>query len=163
MSVINLMYVYKGEKHMKIAIIFKSIHQGNTKKVLEGVKGAVDVDLIPVEEVGNKKLDEYDMIGLASGIYMGKCHEQIRKFIDENKVLASGKKVFLLLTCGAIGKKYGEEEKKQLASKGCKVLGIYKCKGYDTYGIYKYIGGIAKEHPNNDDIRNAIQFVKSLQ
>lgn len=147
---------------MKIAIVYSSVHHGNTKKILEEVKQEIDVDLIQVQEVGRIKLDEYDVIGLASGIYMGKFHNKILEFIDKSKVLGSGKKVFLILTSGRNGKKYGLSEKSMLENKGCQVLGIYKCKGYDTYAFLKYIGGISKGHPNDEEISEAINFVKKI-
>ncbi|GAA0702296.1 hypothetical protein GCM10008904_08800 [Paraclostridium ghonii] len=79
---------------MKIAIVYSSVHHGNTKKVLEAVKQEIDVDLIQVQEVDRRKLDEYDVIGLASGIYVGKFHNKILEFIDKRKALGSGKKDF---------------------------------------------------------------------
>lgn len=147
---------------MKIAIVYSSIHQGNTKKIVEAIKKEMAVDLIEAQDVGIRDLDKYDIIGLASGIYMGKCHQQILKFIKESKGLSTNKKVFLIVTSGSNGKKYGRTEQVMLENRGCQFLGIYKCKGYDTYGIFKYIGGIAKGHPNNEEIDKAIEFVKGL-
>ena len=60
---------------MKIAIVYSSIHQGNTKKIVEAIKKEMAVDLIEAQDVGIRDLDKYDIIGLASGIYMGKCHQ----------------------------------------------------------------------------------------
>lgn len=33
------------------------------------------------------------------------------------------------------------------AKKGCPVLGEFSCKGYDTFGPFKLVGGIAKGAP----------------
>ena len=33
---------------------------------------------------------------------------------------------------------------------------------YDTFGSFKLIGGIAKGHPAEEDIKNAVEFVKGL-
>lgn len=147
---------------MKIVIVYSSIHNGNTKKLVEGIKQNLDVECIDAKTVTDKQLANYDVIGLATGIYNGKCHEKIRKLIDESKQLTSGKKAFLIVTSGSNGKKYGEEEKEKLEDKGCKVLGIYKCKGFDTYGIFKLVGGIAKGHPNHEDIKQASEFIAQL-
>ena len=35
-------------------------------------------------------------------------------------------------------------------------------KGYDTFGPFKLVGDIAKGHPDDKDIRNAVEFVKDL-
>ena len=34
--------------------------------------------------------------------------------------------------------------------------------GYDTFGPFKLVGGIAKGHPDEDDIKNAVEFVTRL-
>ena len=33
---------------------------------------------------------------------------------------------------------------------------------YDTFGPFKLVGGIAKGHPDDKDIQNAVEFVKNL-
>ncbi|MEE1099963.1 MAG: hypothetical protein U0K86_00580 [Agathobacter sp.] len=33
-------------------------------------------------------------------------------------------------------------------NKNCPIIGKFSCKGYDTYGPFKLVGGIAKSHPN---------------
>lgn len=148
---------------MKIAIVYSSIHHGNTKKVVEAIRDELGVELIKAQEASSKDLSQYDVIGLASGIYMAKCHEQILKFIEESNVLSNNKKVFIMITSGSSSKKYGQKEQVMLEDKKCKFLGTYRCKGYDTYSIFKWIGGIAKGHPNTQDIKEAIEFVKQLK
>lgn len=147
---------------MKIAIVYSSIHHRNTEKLLHSIESEVKIDLIKAGEVKKYDLSSYDIIGIASGIYMGKCHEQVLRFIEESPYLTSNKKVFLLLTSGSNSKKYGLTEQVALENKHCKFLGTYRCKGYDTYGIFKLFGGIAKGHPNTEDKSKAIKFVKDL-
>ena len=45
-------------------------------------------------------------------------------------------------------------------SKNSTVIGKFSCKGYDTYGPFKLVGGIAKGHPNEKDLNSAIEFYK---
>lgn len=47
--------------------------------------------------------------------------------------------------------------------KGCPVLGEFSCKGYDTFGPFKLVGGIAKGHPNATDLENARSFFRRIQ
>ena len=42
------------------------------------------------------------------------------------------------------------------------VVGKFGCKGYDTFGPFKLVGGIAKGHPDEEDMKNAVDFVKGL-
>ena len=44
----------------------------------------------------------------------------------------------------------------------CKEIGRFQCKGFDTYGPFKLIGGIAKGHPDQKDIREAVEFYKEI-
>lgn len=51
----------------------------------------------------------------------------------------------------------------KLSEKGFKVLGDFNCKGFDTYGPIKLVGGHNKGHPNKEDLKNAEFFAKSLE
>ena len=42
------------------------------------------------------------------------------------------------------------------------ILGQYGCKGYNTYGPWKLIGGMNKKHPNKEDLDGAIDFFGSI-
>ena len=47
---------------MKIAIVYSSIHHGNTKKVVEAIKDEIGVELIKVKEASSKDLSQYEGI-----------------------------------------------------------------------------------------------------
>ena len=51
--------------------------------------------------------------------------------------------------------------KKFLEQKTATVTGIFSCKGYDTYGPFKLVGGLNKHHPDENDIQNA-EFYENL-
>lgn len=53
---------------MKTAIIFASVHHGNTRKIVEQIARNNDVDLIDATQVKEKDLSEYDRIGFASDL-----------------------------------------------------------------------------------------------
>lgn len=46
--------------------------------------------------------------------------------------------------------------------KRCRELGAYHCLGYDTFGPFKLVGGIAKGHPTEEEIAEAVRFYQSL-
>ena len=48
------------------------------------------------------------------------------------------------------------------AEKHCPVLGEFSCKGYDTFGPFKLVGGIAKGRPNERDLEQARTFYRNL-
>ena len=47
--------------------------------------------------------------------------------------------------------------------KRCPVLGEFSCRGYDTFGPFKLVGGIAKGHPNARDLERARKFYREIQ
>ena len=53
---------------------------------------------------------------------------------------------------------------KAIAKKqGCESLGEFLCLGFDTFGPFKLVGGIAKGHPTEDEIGAAVKFYESLE
>lgn len=145
---------------MKVAIIFYSSHHGNTKKVLEAIKDLGDVTLFDVLECGDVDLSGYDIIGFASGIYFNNFHKSILDYARKN--LPENKKVFLIHTYGCKFKGYTRDMEKIFQEKFCELFGIFGCRGYDTFGPLKLIGGLGKGRPNDKDLEKAREFFKSM-
>ncbi len=151
---------------MKVAIAYYSQHHGNTKKLLDAikefgdtVKELHDVKLINVVECKEADLSDYDIIGFASGTYFNNFSKKVVEFARNN--LPGKKPVFLINTYGVKGD-YTKDMKKIIADKSCRLLGTYGCRGFDTFGPFKLIGGIAKGHPNENDINCAVEFFKKI-
>ena len=45
----------------------------------------------------------------------------------------------------------------------CREIGVYHCLGFDTFGPFKLVGGVAKGHPTEEEIRGAVEFYQGLQ
>ncbi|MBI5459439.1 flavodoxin family protein [Methanobacterium sp.] len=144
---------------MKTAIIYKSIHHGNTKIIAEILANSLEGDLFDLKDVNQDIIREYDLIGFGSGIYYFRPHKSLRKFVESLDEVKN-KKVFTFITSG--DGKPNQWLNKKLSSKGFQVLGDYNCKGLDSYGPYKLIGGHNKSHPNEEDFDNARNFAKGL-
>ena len=143
---------------MKKAIVYASVHHGNTEKIVKSIAEECKVDLIDAVKHSDADLSSYDMIGFASGIYFSKFHQSILKFVEKN--LPDDKKVFLICTYGGSANYKSIEQ--ILDKKHARVDGKFGCKGYDTFGPFKLVGDIAKGHPDNKDLQNAVGFVKNL-
>ena len=143
---------------MKTAIIYASVHHGNTKKIIDEIVRTNEVDLIDATQVTEKDLSCYDLIGFASGVYYRKFHQSVLKFASVN--LIENKNVFLMCTYG------GSEAFKSMESiiddKHDKLVGRFSCKGFDTFGPFKLIGGVAKGHPDDRDLAAAVEFYRNL-
>lgn len=145
---------------MKTAIVYHSEHHGNTKKLLDAIAKQGDVTLIKASDDSQTDLSAYDLIGFASGIYMQKFHDTVLRFAEKN--LPQGKKVFFIYTYGVKRKTYTDAIKQITDSKGAELLGAYDCPGFDTFGPFKLIGGIAKGRPNDEDVAGAVKFFKGI-
>lgn len=145
---------------MKTAILYESWHHGNTKKLCEAIKKEYnDVVLLNVKEDAIA-LEEYELIGIASGIAYGKFYKEIEQVTKEK--IPEGKNVFLMYTCGKLGQNVTKSIEKTLSSKKCNVLGTYGCTGYNTYGPLKLIGGMNKANPTEDELQGAVKFYDDI-
>ena len=145
---------------MKAAVCYCSRHHGNTRKVLEAMADEGGLDLIDVTTRQAVRLDGYDCIGFASGIYGFAFHPAVAAFARQ--YLPQGKPVFFVYTCGGT-RGAGSRAVAEIArSRGCPVLGEFGCRGYDTFGPFKLMGGIARGRPNEADLAAARAFYRDL-
>ena len=145
---------------MTTAIVYYSRHHGNTKKLLDAIAAKHDVLLVDVMDEKRVDLTDVDRIGFASGIYYGHFAKQILTFAEEQ--LLSGKDVFFIATCGGPRKGYFDAMRNIAELKNCRVLGEYMCLGFDTFGPFKLVGGLAKGHPTQEEIDGAVAFYEGL-
>lgn len=143
---------------MKSLIIYSSLHQGNTRTIAEKMAAELKADIYNVRDILGKSIEEYGLIGLGSGIYHGDFNEDIMRLGENLK----NKNLFLFSTSGSGNENYNDCFAETLRLKKNRVIGSFSCKGYNTYGIFKYVGGKCKNHPNKADIEEAVDFVKNL-
>ena len=145
---------------MKTVICYYSRHHGNTRKVLEAMAGEGEVDLVDVTTRQSVRLEEYDCVGFASGIYGFEFQKAVVEFARQ--YLPQGKPVFFVYTYGA-AKGTGAKALTEIAGeKGCPVLGEFSCRGYDTFGPFKLVGGLAKGRPDEGDLDRARSFFRDI-
>jgi len=145
---------------LKTAICYYSRHHGNTLRVLEAMAEGQDVDLIDVTSRTEAHLEQYDMVGFASGIYYSKFHDSVMKFAEQ--YLPEGRKVFFVYSCGFKRSGYTKAIAETVTAKRANILGEYGCRGYDTFGPFRLMGGIAKGHPNTAELQKAGEFYRSI-
>ena len=145
---------------MNTAIVYYSKHHGNTKKLLDAIAAAEGVTLIDVTEQPDADLTTYDRIGIASGVYYNNFAKQLLSFADA--CLPENKDIFYIYTHGAPTGNFLKGIRAIAGKKHCRELGTYHCLGFDTFGPFKLVGGIAKGHPNAEEIAGSVKFYREL-
>lgn len=146
---------------MKTMILYASTHHGNTERVVRAAAEILAADVADIVKASPPDLSGYDCIGLASGIYFGAFHEKIRAWIS-GAAFGPRQTAFLIYTCGINYTDYTKSIQKQLKEKGISCVGSFSCRGYDTFGIFGRLGGIAKGRPSDRDLEKAKAFARSL-
>ena len=145
---------------MSTAIVYYSQHHGNTKKLLDAIASKNAVTLIDVTQQPDADLSAFDRIGFASGIYFSSFAKQLLVFADAH--LPESKDVFFIYTHGAPVGGFLKAMREIARKKRCQEIGSYHCLGFDTFGPFKLVGGVAKGHPTQEEIRGAVEFYMGL-
>ena len=148
---------------MKALIICISVHQGNTEKVARAMTEVLDAELLKTDEVDINALKEYDLIGFGSGIYFFRHHKALLNLLARVPIMEN-KKVFIFSTrgIGPVGF-YHRALRKRLLKKGADIVGEFSCRGFNSYGPYRLIGGMNKGRPGEEDLENARNFARGLK
>jgi flavodoxin len=150
---------------MKALIIYVSVHHGNTERVAKVMANILDADLLQVEQVDASMLEQYDLIGFGSGIYVGKHHNSLLDFVDKLPMMRN-KKAFIFSTSGLRKMRFihnfDKPLKEKLERKGFDIIGEFSCRGYDTSQAAMIVGGINRGRPNAKDLKQAEDFARGL-
>ena len=145
---------------MKSIIIYASTHHGNTRKVVEAIEKECGIEVVDATRVHEKDLEGYDLIGFASGIFFTKFSEQVLNFARVN--LPVNKDVFFIATAGNPIQMNFNSIAEIARAKSCNERGRFQCKGLDTYGPFKLGGGIQKGHPDEAELKAAVEFYRAI-
>ena len=144
----------------KAVIVYASKHHGNTYKLAKAISDKYEVAMIDAMKETYVDLQEYNLIGFASGIDFGKFYLEIENFARENLPLQ--KEVFFLYTCAMDREGFTDSIKEIALKKDAVILGEYGCRGYNTYGPWKLIGGMNKSHPTENELQKCVNFYEKL-
>ena len=151
--------------NMRSIVIVHSYHHNNTLQVAKAFAEVLNSNVINTVEASNHDLTNYDLICFGAGIAGGKHYKEL---LDLAKILDSGNgRKCVIFSTGAFSNKRKTEDdhealRKILSSKQYQVLGDFSCKGYNTNSFMKYVGGMNRGHPNQDDLDNARNFISNI-
>jgi len=149
---------------MNSTIILFSYHHKNTEKIAQAIAKIIGAEMKTPEQTDVNTLGNFDLVGFGSGVYYGKLGKPLLEFADKIPQ-ATGKKAFIFSTSGRTGKataKFHKSLKEKLEAKGFTILGEFNCGGFDTFGLFKIVGGTNKGRPSVEDLKQAEAFAQSL-
>jgi flavodoxin len=138
----------------------------STQKIGNSIAGKINAKVIELNNNDQpNELEAYELIGFGAGIDSGKHYPQILKFAEKLPNV-NNKKAFIFSTSGIYTNKKMLKDHKALRTilerKGFKIIGEFGCKGFNTNSVLKYLGGMNKGRPNDEDIKNAEKFGENL-
>ena len=145
----------------KALLVYKSVHHQNTAKVANEIAGMLGAECASPVECPYSRLAGYDLLGIGSGIYYGRPHDELLQWVrglpDE---YARALPVFIFTTSGLpfLATFWHRPLKQALAGKGYEVTGEFACRGFDTWGPLWLTGGLNWRHPNERDLQRAREF-----
>ena len=149
---------------MRTLIVCVSTSNGNTRKVADHLAVVLHADVVEPEDVVVEDLAGYDLVGFGSGIYVMSVHPRLLDLIGR---LPAGedRPVFTFSTSGTVplpclGTGVAQ---RRLRQKGYRLLGDFNCRGLDTVGPLRLLGGINKGRPDEADLQRAEQFARTVQ
>lgn len=69
----------------------------------------------------------------------------------------------VFFTCTHGGSSVWKSIEECVKDKKANIISRFACIGYDTFGPFKLVGGIAKGHPNEKDCTKAVDYFKDLE
>jgi flavodoxin len=133
----------------------------NTKKIAEVMATVLNAVQVRSQDVYSTDIREYDLVGIGSGVYHGKFHENLYNWVY-SLPKQDGKKAFIFSTTGskASGERAHEHFAAVLKERGFKVIGSFSCLGFDTA---LSPAGINRGRPNASDLKDAEEFARHLK
>lgn len=147
---------------MTMAIIFTSVHHGNTRELAGVLAAELSATVYAPEKAETEDLSGADLVGLGSGIYFGRHHRQLLRFVDQWQHPPA--RVFIFSTAGLpfLRRLQHAALRNRLRRRGCEVVAEFCCRGWDTVGPLWLMGGINRRHPSQTDLQRAAAFARQL-
>lgn len=150
---------------MSTLVICASKHHGNTRTVAERIGTVLGARVLTPAEVTPADLDAADLVGFGSGVYWMSFDPALIDLVRslENKPRGTA---FVYATSGMPEtplRRYTRGLKDLLAERGFTVKPeVFHCRGLDTMGPFRLVGGMNQGHPTSGDLESAEAYARRL-
>jgi flavodoxin len=140
------------------------------EKIAHVFAQVLDAPIKTTQQTNPDELQEYDLIGLGSGIYGYQHHQALFDLADKLPPVTN-RKAFIFSTSGATREFAIDHSiddphsplREKLQSKGYTIVDEFNCKGFNTNSFLKLLGGMNKGRSNADDLQHAEAFAQNLK
>ena len=148
---------------MDAAIVYVSLHHGNTRRVAEAMAEPLGAALLSVEEATKQDGQSLDLVGFGSGIYFGRHHSSLVDFVRNMKAMPP--RCFVLSTAGisSLAGLWHRTLVQQIRQRNSEVIGQFCAPGWDTVGPLWLFGGLHRRRPDENDLSRAAQFARDIK
>lgn len=149
----------------KTLLVYKSVHHQNTAQIAREIAGVLGADCLSPAECPYGKLAGCDLLGVGSGVYYGRVHDELWNWVLGLPEEHAGKlRVFVFTTSGLplLVKLWHWPLKSTLMKKGYEISGEFSCRGFDTWGPLWLTGGLNRKHPDDRDLQRARDFARNV-
>ena len=145
-------------------IVCVSESHGNTRRVAEAMGEVIGADVVEPEAVTAEELSGYDLVGFGSGIYFMTVHYRLLDLVDRLGP-GDGRCAFTFSTSGTFLVPWlgTSGVRDRLRHRGYRVLGDFNCRGLDTVGPLRLLGGLNRGRPDPADLTRAATFARELR
>jgi flavodoxin len=151
---------------MQSLLVLHSYHHKNTEKIAKVFARVLNAQMKTPQKTDPQELQEYDLVGFGAGIDGGKHYQPLLDFADRLPPVKQ-KNSFIFSTAALTGEKKREEDhstlRKELESKGYRIVDEFQCKGFNTNSFMRFFGGMNKGRPNAKDLKNAEEFAQKIK
>jgi len=151
---------------MKTLLVLFSYNHNNTEKVANVFAKVLDAQIKTPQQTSPEELQEYGLVGFGSGIDSDRHYQVLLDFADKLTQLKN-KSAFIFSTSAMTGEEKLVKDhavlREKLQSKGFKIVDEFQCLGFNTNGFLKLFGGMNKDRPNVEDLKNAEEFAMNLK
>jgi ferredoxin len=146
--------------NQRCIIICESIYNDNTLKLARAIAHTLGCCFVNADKALVMNLNDFETIGLGSGIYFGKHHPKIFEVVGN--LTSSQQDVFIFSSRGNpfLGK-YHQPLKYSLLEKNKKIIGEFSVRAYDETGPWVIIGGGHRGKPDEKDLKKAVRFAQN--
>ncbi|WP_306317133.1 MULTISPECIES: flavodoxin family protein [unclassified Streptomyces] len=149
---------------MKTLIVCTSVSHGNTRRVADAMAPVLEAKVVSPEAVDPAEMADADLLGFGSGVFYGRLHPGLSRFVEE--LPAARGRAFVFATSGLPElppAPFTRPLARTLQGKGYTVAGTFTCRAFDTWMPFRLVGGLNKRRPNTGDLAAAKEFAERLR